>query len=189
MLEHSMVPPTTATDKAEQARWFAEEIQPHESKLRGWLRARFPSLTDIDDLVQESYARLLRARVSGKVANAKTYLFATARNAALDLFRRRRIVTLEGVETIGDLFVLEGSPGAAESLSHEQDLELLAEAVQALPRCCRHVLVLQKIHGLSYKEIAVRLGISERTVNAQIAKGMLRCRAYVRAQRTKREQP
>lgn len=189
MLEHSMVPPPAATDKVEQARWFAEEIQPHEMKLRGWLRMRFPSLRDIDDLIQESYVRLIRAQATGKVVNAKTYLFATARNAALDFFRRSKIVTIEGVEEIDDLSVLEDSPDAAESLSHDQDLALLAEAVQALPQCCRHVLVLQKIHGLSYKEIATRLGISERTVNVQIAKGMLRCREYVRAQRTKHEQP
>ena len=45
MLEWSMAPPPTATDKVEQARWFAEEIQPHESKLRGWLRARFTALS------------------------------------------------------------------------------------------------------------------------------------------------
>ena len=187
MLEHSMVPPPAAADKIEQARWFEEEIQPHESKLRGWLRGRFPSLRDIDDLVQESYMRLIRARETGKVVDAKTYLFATARNAAIDFFRRSKIVTIESVEEIDGLSVLEASPDAAEFLSRDQDLSLLAEAVQALPKGCRHVLVLQKIHGLSYKEIATRLGISERTVNAQIAKGMLRCREYVRARRTPHE--
>lgn len=181
-----MAPPQTISEKTEQARWFADEVQRHEPKLRGWLHARFPSLTDIDDLIQESYARLIRAREGGKVTNAKNYLFATARNAALDFFRRSKVVTIEGIEEINELSVLEESPDAAEVLSHEQDLGLLAEAVQALPQCCRHVLVLQKIHGLSYKEIAARLGISERTVNAQIAKGMLRCRNFVRARQTLR---
>jgi len=182
-----MVPPHTVSEKAEQTRWFVEEVQPHESKLRNWLRIRFPALTDIDDLVQEAYVRLIRARETGRVGNSKTYLFATARNAALDFFRRNKVVTIKGVEDISSLAVLEDRPDAAESLSHDQELALLAEAVQALPKCCRHVLVLQKIHGLSYKEIAARLGISERTVNAQIAKGMLRCREYVRAQLTKDE--
>ncbi len=177
----------TTAEKAEQARWFAENLQPHESRLRGWLRARFPSLTDLDDLVQESYARLIRAREGGKVVNIRNYLFATARNAALDLFRRNRIVAIEGVENIDVLPVLENGPDQAESLDHDEDLALLAAAVQALPRRCRQVLLLQKIHGLSYKEIAARLGISERTVNAQIAKGVLRCRDFVRARQGRKE--
>ncbi|MBI2497428.1 MAG: RNA polymerase subunit sigma-24, partial [Opitutae bacterium] len=48
------------TPDADFARWFAEEVQPHEPALRAWLRNRFPTLVDPDDLVQESYARLLR---------------------------------------------------------------------------------------------------------------------------------
>ena len=55
--------------RSEQADWFAAEVQPHESSLRAWLRGRFPTLTDVDDLVQEAYARLLRAQASGKVRN------------------------------------------------------------------------------------------------------------------------
>ena len=80
-----------ADDRRTDAQWFAAEVQPHERKLRGWLRGRFPSLRDLDDLVQEAYARLFRARAAGKVVNPKTYLFATARNAALDFFRRRQV--------------------------------------------------------------------------------------------------
>jgi DNA-directed RNA polymerase specialized sigma24 family protein len=57
--------------------------------LRAYLHARFPALRDIDDLVQDTYVRLLRAHAVGKVAHAKSYLFATARNAALDFFPAR----------------------------------------------------------------------------------------------------
>lgn len=165
----------------ELARWFSDEVHPHEPKLRAWLHAQFPTLTDVDDLVQESYARLLRARETGRVENAKTYLFATARHAALDFFRRKRVVSIECVEEIGDLSVLEEGAGVVDSVNRAQELELLSEAMQTLPDRCRHVLVLQKIHGLSYKEIAQRLGITESTVNAQIAKGVLRLRDYMRA--------
>jgi RNA polymerase sigma-70 factor (ECF subfamily) len=142
----------------------------------------------VDDLVQESYARLLRARQQGIVFEAKSYLFATARNVALDHFRRKQIVVIEPVENIDSLSVLEEGPSAADKLSHNEDLTLLAEAVQSLPDGCRNVLVLQKMHRLSYQEIAARLGISERTVNAQIAKGVLRIRDYMRARRQERDQ-
>ncbi|MGH7944476.1 MAG: sigma factor [Opitutaceae bacterium] len=111
--------PDHARSASEQTRWFVEEVQPHESKLR----ARFPSLTDVDDLVQEAYARLVRACAKGKVANPKPYLFATARNAALDRFRHDHVISFERVEKIDRRSVLEEPPNAAETLNHTQDLE------------------------------------------------------------------
>lgn len=168
------------TRPTEQSRWFSEEVLPHEASLRAYLRARFPSLRDFDDLVQESYARLLKARERGVVSSTKSFLFATARNAALDLFRRRHVVAIDGIANLEHLPVLEDSPGAAEILNHQQELLLLAEAVESLPARCRQVLVLQKIDGLSYKEIGARLGISENTVNAQLTLGVMRCREYLR---------
>ena len=79
------MPPMPPQDP-ELARWFADEVQPHETSLRSYLRGRFPDHPDIDDLVQETYARLLQAREQGGVRSPKSFLFATARNAALDLF-------------------------------------------------------------------------------------------------------
>ena len=66
-------------------RWFHHEILPHEPMLRAWLRAKFPSLTDPDDLVQETFSRVLQARGTAPIASAKAFLFTTARNLALDL--------------------------------------------------------------------------------------------------------
>ena len=77
--------------------------------------------------------------------------------------------------------VLEDRPGVAETVAHDQELSLLAEAIQALPPRCRHVLTLRKIYGLSHREIAARFGVSEHTVNAQIAIGVLRLRDWLRA--------
>jgi len=173
------VPPPPADP--ETARWFAEEVRPHESELRAYLRATFPGHIDIDDLVQETYARLLQAREQAPLRSAKAYLFATARNAAFDIFRRRKIVAIDGIAEIELLPVFEDRPGVAEAVCHDQELQLLAEAIQALPERCRRVLTLRKLHGLSHREIARQLGIAENTVNAQVAIGVLRLRDYLRA--------
>ena len=162
----------------EQSRWFAEEVQPHESSLRSWLRGLFPSLPDMDDLVQESYVRLLRAKEAGKVGYAKAYLFTTARNAALDIFRRRQVVSIDAVGDLQDSTVLDERPGIADAVSKQQELDLLAEAVRGLPDRCRQTLTLRLLYGMSHKEIAAELKISEHTVKAQLAKGMRRCADY-----------
>ena len=138
----------------------------------------FPSLPDIDDFVQESYARLIRARAAGRVSYAKAFLFTTARNAALDFFRRRKVVSFEVVANPADFAVIEDRPDAADAMNKQQELELLAAAVRDLPDRCRQVLTLRLLYGYSHKKIGAELGISEHTVKAQLAKGMRRCADY-----------
>jgi RNA polymerase sigma factor (sigma-70 family) len=164
---------------AEMTRWFAEEVHPHEPALRSYLRSHFPTLRDIDDLVQETYMRVLHARTAGRVAETRPYLFSTARNAAIDLCRRNRIVAFEPIVETHRSFVVEAGADAAETLNHDQELALLSDAFRALPARCRQVLTLRKLHGLSHRAIAEKLGISENTVSAQITLGVYRIRAYL----------
>lgn len=167
-----------STPKTENTRWFAEEVQPHEPSLRSYLRAVFPSLPDIDDLVQESYARLIHARATGHVSYAKAFLFTTARNAALDFFRRQKVVSIDSVEDISALPIAEDRPDVAAAVNKQQELALLSAAVRDLPERCRQVLTLRLLYAFSHKQIAAELRISEHTVKAQLAKGMRRCAEY-----------
>lgn len=165
---------------SELGRWFAEEVQPHEPALRGWLRRRFPTLADTDDLVQESYSRLLRARETGSIACAKAFLFVTARNLALNQLRHLRHERPEGFAEIDSSGVLDDSAAIPESVARAEDLQLLMHAIQSLPDRCRQIVTLRKIYGLSQKEIAGRLGISEHTVEVQGAIGLRKCIEYFR---------
>ncbi|MBX3737051.1 MAG: RNA polymerase sigma factor [Candidatus Didemnitutus sp.] len=166
-------------DPQELSRWFAAEVQPHEAALRAWLRSQFPALTDVDDLVQESFARVLRARSRGEVRTPRALLFTTARHLAIDGARRRQIVSFEPITELGASPVYDDGPGVAESAAHRQELEILTHAIQSLPDRCRQVLTLRKIYGLSQKEIAAQLGISEHTVEVQVANGMRRCTEFL----------
>jgi RNA polymerase sigma-70 factor (ECF subfamily) len=160
------------------SRWFTEEVQPHEPALRAYLQARFPTLADHDDLVQETYTRLLRAQANGGVRYPKAFLFTAARNAAFDLFRRRGAKPTEAVTDLVELTVLEDIPGVGEQMDQSYELDVLADAVRALPDRCRQVIMLRYLDGLAYKEIAVQLGISTETVKVHMAKGMRRCAAF-----------
>jgi RNA polymerase sigma-70 factor (ECF subfamily) len=159
-------------------RWFHEQILPHEPALRAYLQARFPSLPDKDDVVQEAYVRVMQAHESGGVRYAKAFLFTTARNAALDVFRRRSAKPTEEINNFTESTVLEESPNAADDASKRQELEILTAAIEHLPERCRQVIILRYLEGLSYKEVAARLDISTETVKVQIAKGMRRCTEY-----------
>ena len=167
--------------RSEQSHWFAKEVKPHESSLRAHLRNLFPSLPDIDDLVQEAYLRLIRTKETGRITYIKAFLFTAARNVALDIFRRRQVVSIESVADLAELSVPEEGHDMLECVCRQQELDLLAASVRALPDRCRQVLTLRLLYGLSQKEIAAHLNISPHTVKAQLAKGTRRCTEYFAA--------
>ena len=178
-LQETPTPRPVGCDKDGPHSWFSENILPHEPALRSWLRARFPSLADSDDIVQESYVRMLHAPDRGRIANARAYLFSTARNLVLDLFRRRHSAPVVDGRGVDCSEVPEDRTGVREAVSAAQEFELLTEAIDSLPERCRAIMVMQKLQGLSNAVIAERLNLSINTVNAQLVIGLARCRTYL----------
>lgn len=176
-------PPSEQSSSAAllSAKWFADEVQPHEPALRSYLLKVFPHFPDIDDLVQESYARLIRAKTAGRVSYVKAFLFTTARNVALDYLRRRKIVSIEPVADMSELPVAAEGHDVAAAANKQDELRLLATSVGALPERCRQVLTLRLMYSYTPKQIAAELGIAESTVKVQLAKGMRRCVQYFEA--------
>ena len=170
-----------APSRQELEDWFKSEIQPHERSLRGYLRVRFPRLNDLDDLVQESFARATRIRETDSVSSPKSLLFTIARNLAFSRFRHDQVVSVESMADLTVLRVLEDAPDAAEHASRSQEIEALQAALRDLPARCREVLILRMAHGLKHCEIAAKLRISENTVNNQLMIGYERCRRFLGA--------
>jgi len=135
--------------------------------LRGWLQARFSSVGEVDDLVQEAYARVLAAREKGPIESPKAFLFAIARNLALGRVRHRKVTGEGTLAEIDPLSILDEDADVPEAVARAQELELLTQAIQSLPTRCRQILTLRKIYGLSQKQVAAQLGIAEHTVEAQ----------------------
>lgn len=177
---YQSVPPAVSLltpQDAETARWFHEEVQPHEPTLRGYLHGIAAS-SDIDDLVQETYVRLFRARTHAIIRSSRGLLFAIARNVARDLFRRRAVANTIPITEMDDCSVIDSAPYIPEIISRRQEVELLEAAIGELPERCRTVLILRKFNNLSHKEIASRLHIAEHTVEAHLTKALRRCEAY-----------
>jgi RNA polymerase sigma factor (sigma-70 family) len=173
--------------ESDASRWFEEHVRPHEAMLRGWLRSHFATEDDVDDVVQESYVRLLRARDQGEVESPKAFLFAVARNLALDRHRHRLVSHAEPLVESGALSVFAEGDGIPETVARNQELEILTAAIQSLPDRCRRIFTLRKVYGLSQAEIAAQLGLSENTVSAQLTIGVKKCMEFMRHCRRERE--
>ncbi len=157
------------------ARWFAANIQQHAAALRAWLVHGFGARLAVDDVIQEAFLRVLRAREKGELKAPKAFLFAIARNLALDQLRGHAISRTDSLVEADLSNVLDDHASIPETVAREQERALLTEAVQSLPERCRQVMTLRLVYSLTQREIGARLGISDRTVAAQLAIGTARC--------------
>ena len=176
--------PNTESEQSpatETARWFANEVRSHDASLRSYLHGAFPSMrTEVEDVIQESYLRTWKARATQPILSARAFLFRVARNLALDTVRHNQASPIDRVSHLEGLSVIEDKPDAAEAASRQDRIGLLAEAIARLPDRCREVFILHKIKQLSRHDVAVRLGLSERTVEVQTARAVRRCADYLR---------
>lgn len=154
--------------------WFAREILPLEPALTRMLRRHWRRGEDIADLRQEIYIRVYEAVARGGLPDSPSgYLFATARNHLINRARRAQIVQFDLVAELEELSEPPSEPWSPEQLAAARaEIDLLESALEALPPRCREVVRLRKVEGLSQKEIATRLGISEGTVEKQVTRGV-----------------
>jgi RNA polymerase sigma-70 factor (ECF subfamily) len=148
-----------------------------EGVLRACLYRYTRNNSDVDELLQDVYARLLVSGASNEpeVRSVRAFALTIARNVAFDWLRHRQVVPIELVADLEALEVLDESEQIEEIVNSHQELAILVRAIQALPDRCRQVFTLRKVYGYSQKEIALRLDISENTVEQHLTKAARRC--------------
>lgn len=169
-------PSTAPTSSASAAvdRWFVEDVLPLEPALIRLLRRHWRREDDIPDLRQEVYTRVYEgAGQDGLPGSTAAYVFRTARNLLIDCARRARVVSFTLVAELDELPDAPRNEWSPERVTAARvELQLLAGALGALPPKCREVVRLRRVEGLSQREIAVRLGIAEGTVEKHMTLGM-----------------
>src|SRR5690348_11337029 len=152
--------------------WFKREILVHEKSLVRYLLRAWPNRQEVPDLRQDAYVRVYEAAAKSRPQSPKSFLFAIARNLMADHIRRRRIVAIDAVGDLDALNVLIDSVSPERRASAQQELRRLAEAVDCLPPKCREVVWMRRVDDLPQKEVAILLGISQKTVEKHVMKGM-----------------
>lgn len=141
--------------------------------LLQFLGRRVRTPVDIEDLAQETYLRLLRARDLHDVRNPQAYLLRVASHVLAE-WRQDQQHTAASEPVDEELLTDESGPEfeIEADVSSERVNEMLAAASPLM----RAVLLLRLRDELPYKEIAVRLEISDRQVKRYLARGYDRLR-------------
>ena len=144
-------------------------------ELQGYLVRRLSCAETAADLTQEAFVRLIRAEPTNALDNPRAYLYRIASNLVTDHYReegkRPQRVVAEQPTAIADV-----APGQERALLAKDQVSHLERAIEALPRRQREVLLLHKFEGMSYGEIAERLGITKNTVMVHMMRALAHCR-------------
>lgn len=151
----------------------------HGARLRRFLASRLRASlsSDVPDLVQEVFLRMLRISHLETIRSSEAYLFTVAFHV-LHQHLLRHSVMPEAIE-IGSLMnEMESSPESDPALRAEwqEQLQDLRQALQGLSPKAQAVLILHRRDGYSLQEIADRLGMSRANAAKYLGKALLHCR-------------
>ncbi|HEY2782422.1 MAG TPA: sigma-70 family RNA polymerase sigma factor [Steroidobacteraceae bacterium] len=158
-------------------REFARELfEDHRLSLYRYLNGLLHSREEASEILQETYLRLLRQPSFEHIrSNARAYLFQTATNLARDLFRHRAVRGIDAekrAHSLSSLHAQDWTNLPDLALEGDQVAYLIVDALKELSSCVREALLLYRFRDMTHREIAVRMGLSTRTVERYIKEGL-----------------
>lgn len=158
----------------ERAIWLARNVLPHEASLRAWLTKRPVAGLEIDDIIQETYARLSTLASVEGIRDPRSYMFRTAHSVLVTFIRKSRVISIRAFAQFEEEALVDDEPGPEAIAIDRDELTRLGRAIAELPPRIREVFVLRRVEGLSQREVAERLGLSENTVEKHMGGGLRR---------------
>ncbi len=151
----------------------------HGARLRRFLASRLRTslASDVPDLAQEVFLRMLRIPRLETVRSSEAYLFTVAFHV-LHQHVLRHSAMPEAVELGSLMNEMESAPESdpAQRAEWQEQLEVLQQALQGLSPKARAVLLLHRRDGYSLQEIANRMGMSRANAAKYLGKALLHCR-------------
>lgn len=150
----------------------------HVRKLYYFIFRTAKSSQLAEDVVQDVFIKIWETRSQIDPEQPfRTYLYTIARRHLLNLLKRLQHESgiLEEIRKYTDM----GENTTELQVEYSESNMLLTEAIAKLPRQCKEIFIRCKMQGLSYKQVAAELDITEGTVNSQMVKALRAIREYI----------
>ena len=130
------------------------------------------------DVVHDIFAKLLDDSCNLKEETAETYLLTSVRNRCFNVIRSRQIQ-----ERVQHLYLLDLDTTIMPMERLEEELKTLRKGIDQLePPVCRDIILQHFRDGVTFKEIACRLGVSETTVYKHLRRALSQLRTHLKNQ-------
>jgi RNA polymerase sigma-70 factor (ECF subfamily) len=157
--------------RAHLAAWVATEIIPHEAAVRAWCRRFRLSSEDVDELIQDAYCRIAMLNAIDHIVRPDAYYFSIVRNLLVRRLKRARVVQIDAIAEI-EAFSIDDTPSPERQAGARLDYLRMLALIADLPERCRQIVYMRRVDGLSQREIALRLGVTEKVVEKQVWQGV-----------------
>lgn len=165
--------------RARLSLWVAREIIPHEASCRGWLRRARAKPEDADEVIQDAYCKLATLANFDHIERPRAYFFSIVRNLYIRRVKRERIVSIEAIAEI-EGYAADDSWSPERQVLSRLECKHVVSLIEALPDKPRRIVELRRIEGLSQRETAARLSVTEAVVEKQVRLGIRAVRRGVR---------
>jgi RNA polymerase sigma factor (sigma-70 family) len=152
--------------------WVTSNFLPFEAELRGMLRRVCASPAEVDDVIQETYYKVLQMASMDHVREPRGFLVRISKNIVIDRMRRDAIVNIEAMANLDELEIADSAPSPERVALARAELRWVIGLIANLPDRCKEVFRARRIYGLSQIETAETLGISEGIVEKETMRGM-----------------
>jgi len=147
----------------------------YRNDLHRFLISRLANREDVRDLAQEAYLRYMQSDVQA-IRSPRAYLFRIAGNLIGEWFLRKDRSPVTCNSKLAELHAMHWVDGTGDACEQLITQERLERVLEQIPLNYRRVLILHRCEGLSYEQIAEKLGLTKETVHKYI----VRATAYAR---------
>jgi len=157
---------------------FTNTFISYQNTIRGFI-SRIVKPDDIDDIVQETFVRTYEANLKQEIKYARSYMLKTAKNIAFNHNAKWDNKFNVSIEDFVEPPVELTSTTFEDDYESKERFLSFCKATDQLSGSVRKCFILKKVYGLSQKEIALYLQLSESTVEKHVAKGLLKSVQYM----------
>jgi len=154
----------------------------YQNTIKGFI-SNIVKPDDIDDIVQETFVRSYEANLKQEIKYAKSYMLKTAKNIAYNHNAKWDNKFKDSIDDFVEPPVELSSKHFEDDYESKERFLSFCRATDQLSGSVRKCFILKKVYGLSQKEIAQYLQLSESTVEKHVAKGLLKSVQYMELMR------